>query len=388
MKTKNVLFFLSLCVLLVGCSKDEGTSNSTTTGINAKWEVTSSNSEFASFEFTESGNYIIVEKSSLRSSSGIHTGTYTSNGNTLNLLGFGVVVFQTDGEIVVLSVERTSASGEKVEYSLRKIKNTIEEAEQSNLLCKTWKLIRIAGLPTSPGNGELSILFSKAGSYLVTYTDGTPTELNQWKWYDKQKTIIQHSPDLNIYNGSIANIVTLTKDSLVLMDLGILEMVFVSTEKTTEQVSEKNFVKCLYVFDEVSYNLNLEKKEPSATYDPNNIEAQYEPYTKTYFSISNGKCEIVGTNILIMKELAININHDVEQGKTYDIYSTSSNITLNLSAGAGTGLFNISQLKDNNNKKIGEITITKKTNNRMDGSFWSEMNMGKVTDGKFSVMVK
>lgn len=142
----------------------------------AKYEISSNNSPYASIEFTESGNYIIVNngynspsaapakaangkkspisllaKNIMAKStkfkahreapySPILYGTYTKiDDNTYNLAGFGTVKVVTDGNGNAVSLEITPAGGQTVTYTATK-QNKDLNSTNTNRLCRTWKV--------------------------------------------------------------------------------------------------------------------------------------------------------------------------------------------------------------------------------------------------------
>jgi hypothetical protein len=52
-----------------------------------------------------------------------------------------------------------------------------------DMFCGTWKLQQIDGEEVRGTEEELTVLYSKAGTYLISYPDGK-VELAQWKWKD------------------------------------------------------------------------------------------------------------------------------------------------------------------------------------------------------------
>jgi hypothetical protein len=386
-----------LC-MMSSCHREDNDENATDTDIPGKYEVTDTDSPYASFEFTEDGKYMIVERNPTKAASSTKAspagtmkyGTYVTNGNTIDLLGFGIIIVSENGNSKIFSVELVSEPGQSKQYAVRKMPSAIESEQRANMLCRTWRLVEIMGLPVTPGSSsEFTLTFSKAGTYFVVNHNGS-TELHNWRWYDEQKTIIEHYDDAPGSGAGIANIDKLTDSELELSDLGVIPMKFVAGDfLSPADAAEKNVIKCTYAGTDFSYDFYLAKTTPGA-YDPDDFESQYYPYTIADFTIAEGEsCNIVFKNILILKELDFSIKHDVQQGETCPIYTVTSgaapDIEVAFWAGAGTGAFNLSQRKSASPEKAGEITITKKTADVLSGTFWCEMEVGALSNGEFTI---
>jgi hypothetical protein len=89
-----------------------------------------------------------------------------------------------------------------------------------------------------------------------------------------------------------------------------------------------------------------------------------------------------------MKSLKITINAAVQQGGKYDIMSKNSAVSVSFSAGAGTGIFNMTQQETATAQKIGEVAITSLSANRIQGTFYCQLEAGSITNGKFSLKNK
>lgn len=169
----NVVSVILMSVGFVSCSKDDDDSNGSLgipayKDVSALYKVTSGSSEFSSFEFTESGNYVIVKKNNnykvnskysnrvtglmvapwcentTRSTSynNIIYGKYTDKGNnTFELEGFGTVTVKTDAnggyslEIAPLNSTPYTLTAAKQEQYVG--------SERTNNLCRTWRIENI-----------------------------------------------------------------------------------------------------------------------------------------------------------------------------------------------------------------------------------------------------
>jgi len=181
--------------------------------ISAKWNIEDKNSQYSSFEFTVDNVYIVVE-----TLNNIHTGKYGIEGKKITLEGFGII------EIISIAVEKLifsfmpENSNEKYEYNAMKVKNPIDDSSRTAMLCRFWRVDKVNDSSYSPEIG-LGVLYSKAGTYLVTQTDGT-TELAEWKWGDTEETMFYYSWGHWDYENSKVNILQLSATMLKLQEPG------------------------------------------------------------------------------------------------------------------------------------------------------------------------
>ena len=277
----TLILSLFLVSTFLSCDKenDNGEDNVVSAStISAKWEISNKNSPYASFEFNEDGNYIVVEnvreanlrsvsaslKSSLlrknaskrismRSSesesnlSPIHFGTYKIEGENIILSGFGLI------EVVSITSDEFSFSftlestGKKDSFVAAKSVEPISSSSRTEMFCRTWigqkVTLDISNISQEDVNyykeeyGEnwktqleqeetdnfkgVIILFSRAGTYLVLY-DGEAGEagLSEWKWTNKEEVAIYYSWDNweDNYSTSIVIINQLNNNTLVLQE--------------------------------------------------------------------------------------------------------------------------------------------------------------------------
>ena len=141
-------------------------------------------------------------------------GKYTKDGNILHLENFGTLEIVYNGDII--TGFKLTPAGASVAIPLGVEKEEQQESDAlNNQLCRTWNMVSIREVeylngkktydvtstpehPYVPGdNGEmeevedfpLQVLFSKSGTYLVYYKDGT-VDVAEWKWKDKaEKTV-------------------------------------------------------------------------------------------------------------------------------------------------------------------------------------------------------
>ena len=234
---------LLLVVAFTSCKKDKEESLSpevkaTAEKISAKWEVAGANSPYQSFEFNESGNYIIVQNStystSLKSVNGgvVLYGTYkVIDSLTIALSDVGTVHINaiTDSGIE-FSLELEDGVGTTLEIVATKVAE-MEYSERTKLLCRTWSLasIKIDGEENLESDEEFKVLFSEAGTYLVSeryYEEGAWTDwesdISQWTWKNSSEDVFCYSWDwestVQCDGDNEVQITTLTSSKLVIVE--------------------------------------------------------------------------------------------------------------------------------------------------------------------------
>jgi hypothetical protein len=233
--------------------KESSSGGVSVSALSAKWEIADSNSPYASFEFTEDGNYIVVEnfdldlkrsgiisKASLfkggslkiRSSESetnlptIHFGTYQIEGNNIILEGFGLI------EAISITAEEFSfsftldATGTKNQFVAGKADEPVSSSSRTDLLCRTWIVESFTIDGEVPDDDEIEeydvigkiVLFSKAGTYLVLGTDGE-AGIAEWKWANAEETAFYFSWDNweedDDWEENIVTITQLTENSMI-----------------------------------------------------------------------------------------------------------------------------------------------------------------------------
>ncbi len=197
------LFF----IFLVSCSKEDNTPDSTEalerSAISAKWVVENA-AEFESFEFNESGNYIIVKNSTDKASksTGYETilfGTYeVINEASIYLSDFGTITTsEINNNSIIFSITLTNNPESKIIITANKHKE-IGSSTSTNMLCKTWEMVTENGENVASTDMELTIMYSKAGTYFVLFEHLDKEEkggLAQWKWYNDEETKVLYSWD-------------------------------------------------------------------------------------------------------------------------------------------------------------------------------------------------
>jgi len=268
---KKVIYLLSLVFVITfaSCKKDNGGNDNSVSvnTISAKWEISDSNSPYASFEFNKDGNYIVLNNDvgmnlrsvsakskaslfkinilkavSMRSSesseesnlSPIHFGTYKIDGDKIILEGFGVInVISITADEFTFSFTLTS-TGETGNFIANKSAEPISSSTRTEMFCRTWvvKSLTIDGKVFTSNDDVIAngvytdfyvigsiVLFSRAGTYLVLYGgEGGEAGLSEWKWANTKETQLYYSWE-NWTDDWSDNIVTINKLSNSSLDM-------------------------------------------------------------------------------------------------------------------------------------------------------------------------
>ena len=203
--------------------------------VSGKYEITQAGSPYESIELGASGNYVVTrsyggyslapkaegrtrmallaKRGTTRSTEydGIIYGTFTSlGGGECDLEGFGTIKLEYSGDNVT-GIEMTT-NGTTTNYAAEKAP-TMSNDDITNALCRTWKIERIRDVyydketgktdditvtPENPGEEgydmPVEVLWSKSGTYLVSYLDGS-IGLAEWKWRDRSKGTMYYAWD-------------------------------------------------------------------------------------------------------------------------------------------------------------------------------------------------
>lgn len=242
----NPILAIIFIISFTSCSKEKVTpiENLDKTQLSAKW-VVSGSGEYESFEFNESGNYIVVKKGSTStrinssertslwgtvvkeptgnanerveaSSPTINFGSYEITNNTINLSNFGTItVDKLDNNAISFSLQLTGSSN-KITITASK-QAEMASSTKTDLLCKTWELVTINGsTATGTEYEKLTVLFSKAGTYYVTYANAPEKGgLAQWKWKNSTETEFLYTWTKDVWsNNDLVTITELTSSTL------------------------------------------------------------------------------------------------------------------------------------------------------------------------------
>ena len=233
-KPFKTLFLIGTIIisLFFGCSKDDADDSSnngtipnqeptlTKQEISGKWIVSNSN-DFISFEFSESGNYIVVQDTATKSIEWqeVIFGTFQiANNRTVVLSEYGTIkitALTNDTISFGLTIEETTN-----EISINATKATeIEITDKTELLCKTWELITLNGESVVGTEYDLSVMFSAAGTYLVNYSDGN-NGLAEWIWKDSEEEYFCYSwtGDPNCDGNNEVEVSELTNTDLTIIE--------------------------------------------------------------------------------------------------------------------------------------------------------------------------
>lgn len=223
----GLLAMLVIVTLTLSCEKEKKTATDILDKetISAKWLVDASD-EYESFEFNESGSYIVVRNTVLKSTEAreVLFGTYEIlNDNKIRLSDFGTVVFEQLSENQVrLTITLEGASGEPTSVEATK-QEEMTSTSRTEMLCRTWSMVAINGEEVKGTEYELSVLFSVAGTYFVEYANPDAAGdggLASWKWYDQEEVLFYYSwenpPVWDETN--VVEIITLSSDSLKILE--------------------------------------------------------------------------------------------------------------------------------------------------------------------------
>ncbi|MCU4177805.1 hypothetical protein [Carboxylicivirga sp. N1Y90] len=197
---KQILFAILVLTFITACDKDENDPKETLEKetISAKWTVNNS-SDYESFEFNESGNYIVVKNTTTKSTNDqiILFGTYEIIDNTTIVLSdFGTLtISEVNEKSIDFTIQLSSNPDSEIIITASK-QDEIQTSTNTDLLCRTWEMVTENGEPVAGTDMELTVLFSKAGTYFVSFAnpeDESDGGLAQWKWNDEEETQLLYS---------------------------------------------------------------------------------------------------------------------------------------------------------------------------------------------------
>lgn len=198
---KAIHVFATACLfalILLSCEKENDIN---TSNINAKWEVTSPNSSYKSFEFSSDGFFLVVKSNIAKSTSEEDScifGTYNLSDQTVVLENFGrLEIKELANNQLAFSFKLITGSSESIDIAAKKT-TEMSETPKTNLLCRTWKLDRINGKSVVGKPEEFTVFFSKARTYFVQYRNPDEDHENGlalWKWGNTDQNFIYYSWD-------------------------------------------------------------------------------------------------------------------------------------------------------------------------------------------------
>lgn len=201
-RIKTILIAIFALTSIISCTKDENKPNKPLEKetISAKW-IVGGTSVYESFEFNKSGNYIVVKNATTKSESGqiVLFGTYVIvDETTITLSNFGTLKISTlNDNSLSFSIQLTGNPANTIVITATK-QNEMATTTRTDLLCKTWEMVTLNGESVVGTDMELTVLFSKAGTYLVTFViplEENSGDLAQWKWKNVAETELLYSWD-------------------------------------------------------------------------------------------------------------------------------------------------------------------------------------------------
>jgi hypothetical protein len=197
---KQILVAILVLTSIYSCKKDEQKDILSKETISAKW-VVNGTSDYKSFEFNKSGNYIVVKSATTKSTNDVIVlfGTYDIiDKTTIVLSDFGTLkISEINDNSITFSFKLTSNPDNEINIIATKQKE-MQNSTKTELLCRTWEMVTVNGEDVVGTDMELTVLFSSAGTYFVSYAipeDGNDGGLAQWKWKDETETKLLYSWD-------------------------------------------------------------------------------------------------------------------------------------------------------------------------------------------------
>jgi len=190
--------------------------------MSEKWEITTPESAYASFEFNKDYNYIAVKNPEfVGSDAPALFGKYTMPAkNIINMDNLGVLSIETDNDHDIdFSFSPIDEPGKEMRLTASKAEVMPEYAE-TDLFCRTWKVINCTD---TIWIGNL-LFISNAGTYFFTTFDGESNSMSQWRWYNNRTEEFEYTHDDWRHYGR-AKIIELTKNYLEIFDPGFSSLV-------------------------------------------------------------------------------------------------------------------------------------------------------------------
>lgn len=245
---QQILVAIFVLTFITACDKDENDPKEALekATISAKWNVSNS-SDYDSFEFNESGNYIVVKNTTTKSINNqiVLFGTYEIiDDKSIVLSDFGTLtISELNENSISFVIKLTNISDNEINIDATKqveMENTIK----TDLLCQSWELVSFDGEAIS----NFYLLFSIAGTYLVNAeVEGEQiTNLGTWTWCntDENKLAFTIEHELDCDGIEIFKDIQLTSDSFIGIDMENGEPMLVimksaSSTKSARLVNQK-----------------------------------------------------------------------------------------------------------------------------------------------------
>jgi hypothetical protein len=252
-KIANKILVLLTVATLISCDKSENSTDNNVNNITykAKWLV-EENGDYKSFEFNESGNYIIVKNAPEGSATSeiVRFGTYeTTDDKVLNLSNFGILKIQnTTANRMSFSIATLDNPETEINLNAQR-QAEIANSTSTDLLCRTWELVTTNGETVAGTDMELTVLFSAAGTYFVTYlnpTDENDGGLAQWVWTNSNEDSLCYSWDgtAPVCNGeNTVSITSLSANTLTIVensDVYVLQPLTSGKSTNTQSIKTKS----------------------------------------------------------------------------------------------------------------------------------------------------
>jgi len=190
--------------------------------ISEKWEITTPESAYTSFEFNKDYNYIAVKNPEFGDSDiPAVFGKYTMpTKNIINMNNLGVLKIGTENDNEInFSFSPIDEPGKEMRLTASKAEVMPEYAE-TNLLCRTWRVIDC----TDTDNIGNLLFISNAGTYFFTTPDGEYNSISQWRWYDNDTKEFEYTHSNWRHYGRV-EILELTRNHLKIFDPGFSTLV-------------------------------------------------------------------------------------------------------------------------------------------------------------------
>ncbi len=195
---KNITYCILIILLTISCVKEnEPTEFEAQKNLLAKWVVNNSN-DYVSFEFNKSGNYLVVKKvnKGSKSENKVLFGAYkVIKENVLKLSDIGTIsITNYDNNTSDFLIEELNTQ-KPILINLTKEKEKFTSTK-SDLLCRTWEMVTFNDEDAKGTILDLTVLFTKAGTYFVTFSDPMLRDslhTSWWMWKDETENILQYS---------------------------------------------------------------------------------------------------------------------------------------------------------------------------------------------------